>query len=810
VTLDTRRAAARCVVPPMMERSVRDRIEPSRKCPACGKDVDVLRAGHVAILDGQFHYFCDEWCKRDLLSSRSSRLPSEVQTTSPPAVAPISVVASTSRPVLRESEALTGKRHDSTLPISTEREREPAIEEAPRTLPSPVAATLPPPLSSERSRTHLVAAPEREVHVGDHHSGVERDSMSRPRVAWFTRGGLPPVVATLGIALGVLAALVSLAGPAANLLRLPFAAFSVAVVLVHWALSPREPESAHPVLYFAPLLGGIVAAVWGFVRSDPLALGFASFAGLAAAAALASDLLVIGATRSTRAARERIARGLVAPVRIVRDNESVLMTPFDVKPGEQVVVEAGETVGVDIVVTAGDALVVPWLDAPAEGSKREGDPFVAGGKILSGRLRGTTTWAGADRAFYRLALSPKLRVDLAAPLARGLRLSVERGAPIAGALVAIANYAGGARGPEILASACAVTLAIGARAVVSAVALHHSRGQLTALSHGIVYKDAAAMDTAGRAAVAVLCPRGTVLIGEPEIVALETLGNVDEGRVMALAAGAEAASTHPFASAILRAARTREERPENVRSATVHAGLGVTALAASGERLVVGSRALLLQEKVSVAVADARVTELEAQGRSVLLVALAEKLVGLIALQDGLRPGARAAVQRLLDAQIEPVLLSGEARETCETIGRALDIEHIRPEVLPADRGAEVRALGEGGHVVAVLGHPATDDASLGAADVSVALGAAGSTPGEWTVSLASDDVRDAARALSLAHDVRDRAKKAMALGLSPGIVAALAVASGLLPLSVAPVGLLLGAIAAIVHARTYEPRTVL
>jgi cation transport ATPase len=112
--------------------------------------------------------------------------------------------------------------------------------------------------------------------------------------------------------------------------------------------------------------------------------------------------------------------------------------------------------------------------------------------------------------------------------------------------------------------------------------------------------------------------------------------------------------------------------------------------------------------------------------------------------------------------------------------------------------------------VVAVLGHPATDDASLGAADVSVALGAAGSTPGEWTVSLASDDVRDAARALSLAHDVRDRAKKAMALGLSPGIVAALAVASGLLPLSVAPVGLLLGAIAAIVHARTYEPRTVL
>src|SRR5262249_32406216 len=139
------------------------------------------------------------------------------------------------------------------------------------------------------------------------------------------------------------------------------------------------------------------------------------------------------------------------------------------------------------------------------------------------------------------------------------------------------------------------------------------------------------------------------------------------GRLLSLAAGAETASTHPFAAAIRRAAKSRGESPENVRNATVHAGLGVTALSASGERLVVGGRALLLQEKVSVAVADARVSELEAQGRSVLLVALAGKLVGLVALQDGLRPGARAAVQRLHDARVEPVLLSGEARDTCET-----------------------------------------------------------------------------------------------------------------------------------------------
>ncbi len=200
---------------------------------------------------------------------------------------------------------------------------------------------------------------------------------------------------------------------------------------------------------------------------------------------------------------------------------------------------------------------------------------------------------------------------------------------------------------------------------------------------------------------------------------------------------------------------------------------------------------------MSVAAADARVTELEAQGRSVLLVALAGKLVGLVALQDGLRPGARAAVQRLLDARIEPVLLSGEARETCETIARALDIDHVRPEVLPTERGAEVRALGEGGHVVAVLGHPANDDGALGAADVAIAMSAAGSTPGEWTVQLASDDVRDAALAITLARATREKARVALVSGLVPPAAALLAVGFGFAPLVVAPLAAALGTVIA-------------
>ncbi len=339
---------------------------------------------------------------------------------------------------------------------------------------------------------------------------------------------------------------------------------------------------------------------------------------------------------------------------------------------------------------------------------------------------------------------------------------------------------------ELLAAACAASIALGGRSTIAAVALVQARAQMRALAHGVVYKDAKTFDAAGRTATAVACSRGTVLTGEPEIVALEQVGEsgVSESRILALAAGAETASTHPLASAILRAARTRHVRPEAVRSAVAHAGLGVTALTSSGDRVAVGSRALLLHEQVSVAIAEARASELEAQGRSVLLVALAGKLVGIVALQDGLRAGARAAVQRLLDAHIEPVLLSGESRETCETIARALEIDHVRPEVLPAERGAEVRALAEGGHVIAVIGHPASDDGALGAADVAGAMGAPSAPgPGEWGVWLASDDVRDAALALATAHAARDRARAVLAAGIAPGAIAMLALAFGVGPL---------------------------
>jgi cation transport ATPase/YHS domain-containing protein len=743
-------------------------IAPHVACPGCGQPIDPLRAGHVAVFDGKFEYFCRAECKREYVHARGRLRDQDLATASPPEV--VSYAES---------------------PSASSHAPEPAGD----------------------ADVAVDAAPgARILEAGPPNAETPR----QPRIPGRNGHSLLIGVDAMGIVCGVLAPAIGLLGAIADSVRLPLVIFAWLALLVGVGRSPRDPADPQTLVVVGPTTLAVVAACWAQRVNDPRAVGIAVLAGLGASVAIIVERLVARARFRIQGARRRVLDALDLRVRVIHDGEKVERAAAEVRPGEQVVVDGGEFIGVDATVTAGEAHVVPWLGARIEVLKREGNPVVAGARVTSSGLRMTTTWSGRDRAWIKLLAVPSARIDVAAPTVRTLRHVIERGVPAAGALVGVAVFAGNATPVEVMASVCAAAMAFGVKAVCSFVGLRFARAHLEALASGIAYKDARAFERAGSVDIAIFSARGTVLLGEPEIVAVENvgpIGRVPEGseeppcsdettRVLALAAGAETASSHPFASAVLRAARVSGVRPDAVRNATVHAGLGVTALSSTGKRLVVGGRAIMLEEKIGVALADTRVSGLEAEGRSVLLVALGERVIGLIALQDGLRAGARAAVQTLLDARIEPVLLSGEARETCETIGRALDIDHVRPEVLPGDRGAEVRALAEGGSIVGVIGHPAMDDGALGAADVAVAMGAAGSTPGEWAVALASDDVRHAALALAIPRAARGRAWGAIALGAIPGTIALLAIAFGVAPLAIAPLATLFGALAVAIHAK--------
>jgi cation transport ATPase len=584
------------------------------------------------------------------------------------------------------------------------------------------------------------------------------------------------------------------------------AAVGAAALVGRVVVGPRAAGDGPRWLAAGPTLGAaLVVGAWAL--REPLAPDAAVLAGVLVLAAAIQTTLQRRLAQKAEAERAWIAAALALPGRRVDRDDLSIVAAHELRPGEFLRVEAGEIAPADLQILAGSATVLPWLGASTPGKRVAGDPLVAGARLLDGSVEGVATWTGHERAWARLLLDPQRSVERASSLARLARTLAFQGSLGAALLTAMATYATGGGAFSVLLSALAAHGALATAAVATLPSLHLLHGALAAARRGVSYRDAAAWDAAGRVASAIFLARGTLLLGEPDVVEIEPSERHDAGRLLAWVAGAEAHQTHPIALAVQRAASARGVTPDAVRSPVVVPGLGIKSITSTGEALLVGSRALMLEERVSIAMAEERASELEGLGRTVLLVAVGGRLAGLVALQDGLRPGARASVQHLLDSEIEPILLSGDSRETSETIGRSLDIEHIRPEILPAERAAEIHRLAESGVGVAVFGRPAVDGPALGAASVAVALEAAGTSPSEWHVNLVGDDIRDGALALTLAHRARSDARSALGLAMAPGVLGMLVVAFGLLPPVFAPLAGLLGGFFAATHARLLAAR---
>jgi P-type E1-E2 ATPase len=290
-----------------------------------------------------------------------------------------------------------------------------------------------------------------------------------------------------------------------------------------------------------------------------------------------------------------------------------------------------------------------------------------------------------------------------------------------------------------------------------------------------------------------MAPHRTLTEGKPEVVDLLLLGDDQGTELLGLVAGAElTAGEHAIGRAIVSYAQKRGVEPVAARRAVAVPGRGLTGTGPNGEELVVGSRRLLLDQGVSVAAADAYAARAEASGRTVVFVAIAGRVRAVFALQDHLRTGARAAVQRLFDLGLEVVLLTGDQRGPVEQLAAGFEIAHIKCELLPEERGQEVRSLREAGGRVAVIGYPAEDSAALGAADVAIALGAAGGSAGENTIALVSEDLRDAAAALWIARAARARSLGSIRISLIAFAAVAAAAVSGLVQPGLAAVAALL------------------
>ena len=437
------------------------------------------------------------------------------------------------------------------------------------------------------------------------------------------------------------------------------------------------------------------------------------------------------AKRSTTAALRALMSLRPERARVERAGGEIEVPITDLAVGDIVVVRPGERLPADGNVLFGESEVDESLltgeSLPV--AKAVGDKVTGGSINGSGLLRVETRAVGEESLLARIIRLVEAAQVKKAPVQRLVDRIAAVFVPI---VLAIASMSfllwwlvAGDFGSGVIAAVSVMVIACPcALGLATPTALMVGTG--VAAKAGILIRDAQALEQARGIDTVVLDKTGTLTEGKPEVTEVVPHG-VDERRLLALVAAAQAGSEHPIARAVLAKADGIEPPLEKLPLGEfrARAGLGVLARV-GGQEIAVGNRKLLEAQGVPTAALEGKAAALEAKGHTVMWAGLSTaepRLIGIIALADRVKPSAAACVRRLQESGIATILMTGDNERTAKAAAAALGIEHVLAGMLPADKAAEVERLeGEGRHV-AMVGDGVNDAPALAAADVGIAMG---------------------------------------------------------------------------------------
>jgi Cu2+-exporting ATPase len=268
--------------------------------------------------------------------------------------------------------------------------------------------------------------------------------------------------------------------------------------------------------------------------------------------------------------------------------------------------------------------------------------------------------------------------------------------------------------------------------------------------NGILFKNAAALEDATKLEVIVFDKTGTLTVGQPEVVDVVAANHVTTDTVLATAAAVEQGAGHPLAQAILRRARgLAAPTPKGFENIE---GMGVRA-EIDGEAVLLGNRRLMDTQKLNLGTFGADAQRLQGAGRTVVHVARAGYVIGLIAIADAPRPTAAATVAKLRERGVQVAMLTGDNVGTAQRIARELGIDIVFADVLPGQKAGKVNELQAQGKKVGMVGDGINDAPALTQADVGFAIGAGTDVAIESAdVVLMKSDPYDVVGAVELSH----------------------------------------------------------
>jgi Cu+-exporting ATPase len=558
----------------------------------------------------------------------------------------------------------------------------------------------------------------------------------------------------------------------------PWVQFVLATPVVLWCGWPLLVRGARSIanrrLNMFTLIGlGVVVAysysVWATLVPSAVPHTF-RHGGAAAlyfeSAAMIVTLVLLGQVLELRARGRTSAalRGLLdlAPktaTRLGNDGQEVGIPLADVRVGDQLRVRPGERMPADGAVVDGrsavDESMVTGESLPVD--KVPGDPVIGGTLNGQGSLVIRAAQVGSETVLARIvqavAEAQRSRAPVQALADRVSAWFVP--AVIAVAVIAAITWA--YVGPEPrLANALLVAVSTLIVACPCALGLATPMSMTVAMGRGaqagMLFRDAGALQALDEVDTVVLDKTGTLTVGSPEVVSILPVDEIAESELLRFAASLEQASEHPLASAVVRAARSRNLRLGRTYGFEARPGAGATGVVQM-RRVVVGNARLMADEGVDVQALEPEADRLRELGQTTVFVALDQAAIGILGIADPLKPEAWEAVQGFKRAGMHVVLLSGDHEASVRAVAQMLVIDEIHAGVMPDGKAEVVRRLRGDGRKVAMVGDGINDAPALAEADVGIAMGA-GTDIAKQTagVTLMSGDLRAVGRALGLAE----------------------------------------------------------
>jgi Cu2+-exporting ATPase len=412
---------------------------------------------------------------------------------------------------------------------------------------------------------------------------------------------------------------------------------------------------------------------------------------------------------------------------VIRDGQDVEVPTSEVLEGEIVLIRPGNKIPVDGEVVEGASLVDESMltgeSMPV--NKAVGDTVIGATINKSGSFRYRATKVGADTALAQIVKLVQEAQNSKAP-AQLLADKASQWLVLIAVVIGLATFAvwfWWIGSPLLFALTLTITVFVIAcpDALGLATPMAVMVGTGLGAQHGILFKNAGALEDATKLDVIVFDKTGTLTMGEPRVVEVVAAEGGAEDDALRAAAAVDRGSDHPLALAIVERAADLDV-PQMAEFLNLE-GRGARAEVA-GKTVLVGNRRLMDEEGIDVGTLTAEAERLKGEGRTVVHVAQGGRMLGLIAIADAPRPSAKATVAKLRARGVEVAMLTGDNEGTARRIAGELGIDIVLADVLPGQKAEKVKELQAQGKKVGMVGDGVNDAPALTQADVGFAIGA--------------------------------------------------------------------------------------